>query len=124
MRHSRTPEFSGLCIARWQAFAARCAAAGALPIQIFDAVFFQQTVRFLLEHEHAEGEALRYLKAIPGMIEFNGAYREACDDLLAEGAIPRIELDSQALDPETIRQEVTDALADWFCSSRASAKSA
>lgn len=48
------------------------------------------------------------------MIEFYGAYREACDKLLTESRMPRIELDSCALAPEEMRRLVENALTDWF----------
>lgn len=62
MRFCRESDFASRCVARWQAFATACESARESPVHIFDACFFQNTARFLLEHEHAEGEPARYLK--------------------------------------------------------------
>lgn len=63
MRHCREPGYAQRCIDRWSRFAESLLESKQGCVWILEACLFQNTVRFLLEHEHAEGESERYADA-------------------------------------------------------------
>jgi hypothetical protein len=61
MATARAAGYADRCIARWREFAAGVLAESDDRVRVVEGCFFQSTVRFLLEHQHPDGEPERYM---------------------------------------------------------------
>ncbi len=61
MATSRDAGYVDRCVAHLRAFVADVLAGQADTVQVVEGSFFQSTVRFLLEHQHPDGEPQRYM---------------------------------------------------------------
>jgi hypothetical protein len=60
VQHCREPGYAQRCVGRWSRFVDSVAESDTPSVWIVEACLFQNTVRFLLEHEHSNGAAERY----------------------------------------------------------------